>query len=200
MRTLSFILGLLLCSSSSFAQIKITETFDGAGRLDWNEHATKQTSALIKMGALDIEVMEKDYITWCLADLPIIAEYDFKITAKLIVPKIAETDSFGILIDMDKDFNMTAFLFTENKFKACKFNDGKFLTNVGAERHIKLPKGKDRQMEVVIERRGGKYIISYDNIDTFKWSADITSPTLGFITSSHLKVDELIIEQQYSGK
>lgn len=200
MRTLLCLLGVLIYTSTSFAQIKLTETFDDAGTLDWDEHATKKTSALIKMGALELEALDKDYKVWCLTDLPIIPEYDFKITAKLIIPKITETDTFGVLIDMDEDFNMSAFLFTEDKFRACKFNNGKILTDVGSERHIKLPKSKERKMEVVIERRGSKYLVSYDNIDTFKWSVPISSPAFGFISYSHLKVDELIIEQYYGGK
>ena len=151
MKKLLLLFSLLLITLSTFAQTAITqtaitETFEGAGRLDWHEYATKQSRALIIMDALNIEVLEKNYIAWCLSDLPIIPEYDFKITAKLNVPKINDTDFFGILIDMDKDFNMTAFLFSENIFKARKFNYGNFLPCIGTDIHIKLPESKNKKI------------------------------------------------------
>lgn len=200
MRNFFILFCLLLCSSNSFSQIKITETFDGAGVLDWNEYADKDVSALVKMGKLDLEVKKDKYYTICSTDLPILPEYDFKITMKLIVSKINEEDISAILFDMDEQFNRLAFIFQENKFIACTYNKGKFNWEQGEDIRIKLPKDKNKQLEVVIERRGGKLIISYDNIEVLRWKREINSPYLGFITSSHLQVDEVVIEQEYTGE
>ena len=92
MRNLFVILCLLFYSSNVFSQIKITETFDGTGVLDWNEYADKDVSAIVKMGVLDLEVKKDKFYSICSTDLPILPEYDFKITMKLIVSKINEED------------------------------------------------------------------------------------------------------------
>lgn len=200
MRYLVVIFCLLFSSSNAFSQIKITETFDGTGVLDWSEYADKDVSAIVKMGVLDLEVKkDKFYVSSC-TDLPILPEYDFKITMKLIVSKINEEDISAILFDMDEHFNRLAFIFQENNFIACTYNKGKFNWEEGEERRIKLPKDKNRHLEVVIERRGGKIIVSYDNIEVLRWKREIYSPYFGFITSSHLQVDEVVVEQEYTGE
>lgn len=200
MRNLFVILCLLFYSSNVFSQIKITETFDGTGVLDWNEYADKDVSAIVKMGVLDLEVKKDKFYSICSTDLPILPEYDFKITMKLIVSKINEEDISAILFDMDERFNRLAFIFQENNFIACTYNKGKFNWEEGEEKRIKLPKGKNKQLEIVIERRGGKIIISYDNIEVLRWKREVYSPYLGFLTSSHLQVDEVVVEQEYTGE
>ena len=189
----------LLCTVVVSAQIRIVDNFDGATALDLNEHADKDVSALVKMGVLDLEVHKEGFYVFCSSDLPILLEHDFKITIKLIVPKIDEKNQFGILFDMDEDFNRLAFVFQEDKFIACPYNRGRFMDEMGEELKIKLPKARNKNMEVVIERKGGKIIVSYDNMEVLRWKRQLNSPYLGFVTSSHLKVDEVIIEQAYTG-
>lgn len=190
----------LFCCSYAAAQIHITETFDGSSSLDWSEYADKDVSALVKMGMLDLEVHKEGFTVNTHADLPILLEYDFKITIRLIIPKFDDKETNAILLDMDERFNRLAFIFKEDNFTACTYNNGKFNFEEGENIRIKLPKKKDRHLEVVLERRGGKIIISYDNIEILKWKRPLHSPYLGFVTSSHLKVDELIIEQEYTGE
>ncbi|MBQ4521164.1 MAG: hypothetical protein II999_11260 [Bacteroidaceae bacterium] len=199
MKTFLFLAFSIFMPVSVFSQIKITDTFDGTGTLDWSEYADKDVSALIKMGMLDMEVHEEGFYVNSCTDLPILPEYDFKVSVKLIIPKFDEEETSAILFDMDERFNRLAFIFKENKFIACTYNKGKFNIEEGEEIRIKLPKKKNREIEVVIERRGGKIIISYDNIEIMRWKRPIHSPYLGFVTSSHLKVDEVIVEQEYTG-
>ncbi|MBR5466655.1 MAG: hypothetical protein IKU79_04550 [Bacteroidaceae bacterium] len=187
-------------ASVSFAQIKITDTFDGVGTLNWKEYVDKEVSALIKTGKLDMEVKEEGLYISSNADLPIVIEYDFKITMKLVFPKIKDEHFSAVLFDMDEKFNRLAFLFRENKFIACTYNKGKFNFDEGEEIKIKLPDGKNKEIEFVIEYKGGRLILSYDNIELLRWRRSVHSPYLGFMTTSRFMVDEVIIEQEYTGE
>lgn len=208
MKKISVLVFSILISVSTFAQVKLTETFDGSGHLDWNEYASKEASAIIKMGMLDLEVFKEGYVAKTQTDLPVLAEYDFKVTMKLVVPKINNEEEFVILFDMDENFKRTAFVFSENKFVACTFTTKSGKNGMptqcffgdGEETQIKLPKAKNRAIEVVIERKGNKTIVSYDNVEVYKHNYKLHSPYLGFLTSTHLKVDEIIVEQKYTGK
>lgn len=201
MKNYLLLLGLLLYSTVVMSQIKIEETFDGAGTLDWSEYADKDVSALVTMGALDMEVKKEGLAVLCTSDLPILSEYDFKVTAKVLVPKLDE-DLFGILFDVDEDFNRKAFLFKEDMFIACIFNDGNLVPGKRHTRRIKLPKAKNRNMEITIEKKGARLVISYDNIEIEKFPIknNTIEPKLTFYTTTKLKVEELIIDQPYTGK
>lgn len=199
MRYLLLFTTLLLCPFTN-AQIRITETFESSKVLDWNEYATKEKSALIMMDMLNLENKKGEKIlVHTETDLPIQTEYDYKITSKLIIPKINSDEIFGILFDMDEDFNILAFIFSENSFKVCTFNGGKLNFENSYDLIIKLPKGKDKLMEFVIEQKGGKLIISYDNMEIFSHKRTIYSPIFGFITTSKLQIDEVVVEQEYVG-
>ncbi|MBQ4632841.1 MAG: hypothetical protein IJ421_08525 [Prevotella sp.] len=198
-KNLLSLLCLLILSSSANAQIKIIDTFDGMSSLDWTQYADKDVSALTNMGFLELKVKKEGFYINSSTDLPILTEYDFKITIKMVIPKFDEKETSAILFDMNENFKRLAFIFQENKFIACTYNNGKFSMDEGEEVRIKLPKKKDRPIEVTIERKGGKIIISYDNIEIFRWKRQLHSPYLGFITSSHLKIDEVIVDQEYTG-
>ncbi|MBR7134993.1 MAG: hypothetical protein IKC85_05520 [Bacteroidaceae bacterium] len=198
MKNLFIALSLLLYTSVATAQINITETFDGVGTLDWSEYADKDVSALIEMGVLDLEVKKEGFIVLCHTDLPVIPEYDFKVTAKLLIPKIDEKE-FGILFDMDEDYNRQGLVFMEDKFIACKYNGNTRIAGNSFELPIKLAKSRDRNMEVTIERKGGRIIVYYDNIEIFKQKRPFYDAKLSFFTTTKLKVEELIVEQPYTG-
>lgn len=199
MRHLLFVVTIFICAFAN-AQMRITDTFDSSGVLDWNEYANKEKSALIMMGMLNLEVHKAaNVLVYTETDLPIQTEYDFKISSKLIVPKIESDEIFGILFDMDEKFNRLAFVFTEDKFIACNLKGGKFDFENSYENLIKLPKAKDKNMEIVLEQKGGKLIVSYDNMEVLKQKRKINSPIFGFITTSKLQIDEVVLEQEYVG-
>ena len=54
MKKIFLAVAICLCSFAN-AQIRIIDTFDAAGTLDWNEFAQKEQSALIKMGLFELE-------------------------------------------------------------------------------------------------------------------------------------------------
>jgi hypothetical protein len=176
----------------------IIEKFDDKVFLDWQEYADKNASAIVKAGFLELQCKEKERAAIVLVDLPISVESDFKISGKIIVPKLNDENRFGIIIDMDEDFNKCIFLLKESLFSCYVYGNGKFVT--GEERRIKLKGGKNQTVDFVLERRGNKYIFSTNNMKIFEYRRKITSPVFGFYTENEslIKIDELVIEQEYS--
>lgn len=199
MKKLFLAMAICLCSFAN-AQIRIVDTFDAAGTLDWNEFAQKEQSALIKMGLFELENKTQGALVKSETELPVLPEYDFKVTSKLIVPKIEGDEIFGILFDMDEKFNRLAFIFKEDYFLACVYNRNGFNWTNAYDEVIKLPKAKNREIEVIIEQRAGKLIVSYENIEIFSQRRTLQSPNFGFVTTSKLKIDEVIVEQDYTGE
>lgn len=190
----------LLIASSANGQIRIVEDFEDSTSLDWTEYADKDVRAVVQMGALELEAMDSEFAVNCTTELPIIPEYDFKVIAKLTIPKIDDENLFGILVDMDEDFNKLAFLFMEGLFVVRHYNNGVIDKSRGEIRQIKLKGGKNRTMELVLTRKGGSYIIEYDNIEVFRWKRALHSPHFGFYTTGKLRVEEMILEQEYTGQ
>lgn len=179
------------------AQIRIVEKFDdGASKFEWSEFADKTMSTLIKGGCLEMSVLSKDIVSiWCDTYLPIDPDQDFKITAKLLLPKIEEGEKFGVLIDRDEEFNKLAFLFEPGRFIATYQSNNQILYDKGDKVRIKLEKGKDQILDLQIERRGGTYIVSYNNMEVYRWRKALNTPYFAFFTTSKLKIDELVVEQ-----
>lgn len=200
MKRLVLLMLALLITSVAGAQVRIVEDFENSTALDWSEYADKRMSALVMMGALELKALEDFMPVSCTAELPVVPEYDFKIKAKLFIPKVDDKHVFGVIVDMDEDFNKIAFLFSEDMFVVRHYNNGKIDSEKGEIRPIKLKGGKDRTMELEVIRRGGSYIVNYDNIEVLRWKRRLESPHFGFFTTSHLKVDEVIVEQEYTGQ
>lgn len=195
MKRLFSLMLLLTIVFTAKAQFKIVEDFEGSSKFNWSEYADKEMSTLIMGGYLELNKLSDDLAAiWCHTDLPINPELDFKITAKLLVPKIEEGEKFGVLIDRDEDFNKLAFLFEPEKFMAYQYNDGIDKTK-GETIRIKLKEGKNQTIDLVIERKGGSYIISYNNMEVFRWRKPLNSPYFAFFTTSKLKVEEMTLEQ-----
>ena len=190
---------ILICSAAN-AQIRIHEDFENSTILDWTEYADRDVSAIIKMGAIHMDVHEEGWRISCTTELPVVPEYDFRIKVKLLIPKISKEDYFGVLFDMDDKFNKLAFIFSEDSFDIGILNRGQFVEEYGDSRRIKLKKGRNVEMEFELIRSGGSVIVQYNNIEIFRQKRPIHSPHFGFITNSKLRVEDLILEQDYSGQ
>ncbi len=190
----------ILIGSAANAQIRIHEDFENSAILDWTEYADKDASAIIKMGALHLDIHKEGYRINCTTELPVVPEYDFRLKAKLLIPKVSEDEYFGVLFDMDDNFNKLAFIFSEDSFEVRLYNRGRFVEEYGDFRRIKLKKGRNVEMEFELIRSGGSVIVQYNNIEIFRQKRPIHSPHFGFITNSKLSVEELILEQDYSGQ
>lgn len=196
-----FLLLALLAPAAAAAQgLKLVDEFDGSSTIDWEEYVEKEASSLIKEGYLELKSMNKEQPATTTADLPLFIDHDFKITCDLVVPRLNKEDRFGIIFDMDEAFNKCLFLLREGIFECHLFNGGQE-QNGGEVRRIKLKGGRDRAVQVVLERKGDKYIFSADNMKIIEFRRAVGSPVFGFYVENNatLRVKQVIIEQEYDG-
>lgn len=190
----------MLCS----AQLRIVDEFEGSSRFEWDEVVDKKNfSVLVLDGYLEIKHLsgEEGFI-YCPTKLPISTAYDCKITANLRFPKLDKESRFGMVIDIDgKTLDQYAFLMEAGLFTACLFNDGKALEKPRFTRTTKFKYGKDITVEVVLERKGSKWVFSYDNIEIFEWPIkEFNAPFFAFVTETDMRVEKIVVEQPYTGE
>lgn len=180
------------------AQNVIVENFDDKIHFDWQEFSDKSGSALIKNGALELTCNEEEKVKTVQCELPLRIEGDFKISATIQCPVINDKNFFGILFDKDENLNKCLFLLKEAQFKCCIYNDNKPI-EFSDTRPIKLNGGKNLTVNIVLERKGGKYVFSMNNMEIYKWSRDIKSTDFGFYTEnkSSIRIEEIRVEQEF---
>lgn len=194
---------LVLAAACSFApessaQNVIVENFDDKIHFDWQEYADKSGSALIKNGALELTCNEDEKAKTVECELPLRIEGDFKISATIQCPTINDKNFFGIIIDKDENLNKCLFLLKESQFMCCVYNRHKPI-EFADTRPIKLKGGKKQTVNIVLERKGGKYIFSMNNMEIYKWSRSMKSSDFGFYTEnkSTIRIVEVKVEQEF---
>lgn len=191
MRTI-FLTLLLICAMTLNAQMKIVEDFENGATLEWEEFSNKAGSAIVKEGFIELKSSKKHQIAATSAKLPINGNYDFKITAKILIPKFNKRTGLDIILS---DSNLTPVFFagfSENKLFSLA--DMKPIQS-----KIKLPKGTDKKIEVVIEVIGNDVIVTVDNVELIRTEKNGYPELIAFDTNTHIKIDEVIIEQEYTG-
>lgn len=185
-------------AQESFAQNVIVENFDDKIHFDWQEYADKSGSALIKVGVLELTCKEDEKAKTVECELPLRIEGDFKISATIRCPEINDSNYFGIIIDKDENLNKCLFLLKESQFKCCLYNSNKPI-EFSDTRPVKLKGGRNQTVDIVLERKGGKYIFSMNNMEIYKWSRDIKSADFGFYTEnkSTICIEEVKVEQEF---
>ena len=118
MKQFILVVFLILADIALYAQegLFIKETFEDKVYLDWQEYSTKNGSAMVKYGYLELICKEKEQARRVFVDLPLEIEKDFTITAVLKVPEINDTDYFGLEFDYSDDFEQVGFLLKEETF------------------------------------------------------------------------------------
>lgn len=187
-----------------FAQLRLVDEFDGSSRFEWDEIVDKKNfSVLVHSGFLEIKPLnnEEGFI-YCPTKLPIVPNYDCKITVNLRFPKLEKDSQFGLVVDLDgKTLDQYAFLMEPGLFTACLFNDCTPLEKPRFRRTTKFKYGKDIAVEVVLERKGSKWVFSYDNIEIFEWPIrEFNTPIFAFVTEVEMQVEKMIVEQAYTGE
>lgn len=180
------------------AQNVIVENFDDKVHFDWQEYADKYGSALIKNGVLELACNEDEKAKTVECELPLRIEGDFKITATIRCPVLNDKNFFGIIIDKDENLNKCLFLLRESEFMCCVYNRHK-PSEFSDSRPVKLKGSRDRTVEIVLERKGGKYIFSMNNMEIYKWARSMKSADFGFYTENKSKIliEEIKVEQDF---
>ncbi|MBQ7532784.1 MAG: hypothetical protein IJT45_03695 [Bacteroidales bacterium] len=215
-----------LCLFPLFAKAqtkRINETFnaDDKVRFEWEEYVDKKGGVEIKDDCLLLTNKEKGTSKMTSVNLPISVENSFEISVSMIVPNLNDKEYFGITIDNTEDYikkaffikeNLLKFRIIQNEIEGDEYDDNSesmqsyaFLTGangkpIGENKKIKLNGGKNIPVNVVIEKKGKKLILSINNMKVFekeyKSSDFMTSPTLGFIVNGNnsIKIDEITVE------
>ncbi len=187
------ILFLMVANIVLYAQdgLYIRETFEDQIYLDWQEYSTKNGSAIVKYGYLELVCKEKEQARRVFVDLPLEIEKDFTITAVINVPSLNDEYYFGIEFDYSDDFKQVGFLLKEGTFA---LSIGSTITQ---EIPVKLSKGRNQIVNLKLERSGNNYIFGLNNMEVWKFKRQINYPKLSFYTSnvSTIQIKEVTIEQ-----
>lgn len=194
MKKIVFLMALLCATIVANAE-KVTRTddfTDGESKFGFEATADKKHSVTLD-GEYLVITSKKD---WYKAGtrFPVMARNNFKISYKLLFPKLDEDHVFGLVFNYDEDENTGDILYiTENKFYIFDA-DG---TKLGKAEKIKLKKGKNVEVNVDIEKKGKKTLISINGVDFVNEDLIIKTSYMGFCVNEKntLKVDQIQIVQ-----
>ncbi|MCX4291826.1 MAG: hypothetical protein OSJ36_08590 [Odoribacter sp.] len=174
----------------------ITETFDN-NLFRWDEFYEKDCSAGIEDGYFVLK-NQKNGTVCSVAEMPIFSERNFKLTFKFLVPKLNDKYYFGVVFNYEDNENYECFMLMEKKFQCVNVKEG--VVRVNRRGPVILKGGKDRQVEVLVEKKGGKLVFSVDNMEAITMARNVKFTTFGFFVEGDnvLKVDEVMVEQMES--
>ena len=185
----------LLCACLFANAEKVTRTDDfaeGESKFGFEATADKKHSVTLD-GEYLVITSKKDWYKVG-SRFPVIARENFKISYKLLFPKLDADHVFGLVFNYDEDENKGDILYiTENKFYIYDA-DG---TKLGKAEKLKLKKGKNVEVTVDIEKKGKKLLISINGIDFQNEDLQIKTSYMGFCINEKntLKVDKITITQ-----
>lgn len=194
MKKIVFLMALICATITANAE-KVTRTDDfkdGESKFGFEATADKKHSVTLD-GEYLVVTSKKDWYKVG-TRFPVMARNNFKISYKLLFPKLDEDHVFGLVFNYDEDENAGDILYiTENKFYIYDA-DG---TKLGKAEKIKLKKGKNVEVTVDIEKKGKKLLISINGIDFVNEDLVIKTSYMGFCVNEKntLKVDQIKIVQ-----
>ena len=194
MKKVLFIAALLFACTFVYAQ-KVTRTddfTDGESKFGFDATADRQHSVVLDGEYLVITSKKDLYKVG--SRLPVRTKEYFKISYKLLFPKLDSNHIFGLVFNYDEDDNKGDIIYiTENKFWIVD-SDG---TKLGKAQQIKLKKGKNVEVTVDIEKKGKKLIISINGVDFVNEDLQIKTSYMGFCVNGNntLKVDKIQVTQ-----
>lgn len=171
------------------------ETFD-QNTYGWEEKVEKKKSATIKDGYLVLTNKKKEGSIEITTRLPLQVKKRFKVTSKLLIPKLNDENRFGVIFNKIDDENYLAFLVKkENYYLINKENNTTTLEKTGK---IKLKEGKNQTVTIILENKGGKLIFVVNGMTAIEVKQDLRYSDFGFYSegSGTIKIDEILIEQQ----
>lgn len=171
------------------------ETFD-QNTYGWEEKVEKKKSATIKDGYLVLTNKKKEGSIEITTRLPLQVKKRFKVTSKLLIPKLNNENRFGVIFNKIDDENYLAFLVKkENYYLINKENNTTTLEKTGK---IKLKEGKNQTVTIIFENKGGKLVFVVNGMTAIEVKQDLRYSDFGFYSegSGTIKIDEILIEQQ----
>jgi hypothetical protein len=196
MKKLIFILCILSYASvNAQEKMVVKEDFDN-NKFQWEEFFEKEYSGSVQDGYYILQNKNDDNLVRSVTELPINIDKNFKITFKLLVPKLNNEYYFGIIFNYEDENNYSNFLVSEKKFKM--WNRANGTSSLSRQNSIILKSGKNKEVLIEMEKKGIKLIFRVDNMEAVSITKNLSFNTFGFQVenANTIKVDEVIIEQQ----
>jgi hypothetical protein len=195
MKKLIFTVCVLICTLvRAQEKIVVKEDFDN-NKFQWEEFFEKEYSGSIQDGYYILQNKKDDYLVRSVTELPINIDKNFKITFKLLIPKLNDEYYFGIIFNYEDENNYSNFLVSEKKFKMWNRTNG--ISSLSRQNSIILKSGKNKEVLIEMEKKGPKLIFRVDNMEVVSITKNLNFNTFGFLVENvnTIKVDEVIIEQ-----
>ena len=175
-------------------QIVVKETFE-SNKLRWDEFFEKEYSGSIQDGAYVLQNKKDGNLIYSVTDFPIYIDNNFKITFKFLIPRLDNRYYFGIIFNYEDENNYSNFLVSEKKFKI--FNKVNGVNSISRQGEIILKSGKNKEVIIVIEKKGKRLIFNVDNMEAVTTTKRLDFNAFGFQVenANTIKVTEVLIEQ-----
>lgn len=140
------------CIVWGYAQEKIVikENFED-NKLQWDEFYEKECTGSIQDGYYVLENKLNDSYALSITELPVNIRNNFKLTFKLLIPKLNNNYYFGIIFDYEDENNYSNFLVSERNFRIWNKKEGKF--SLFRKNNLILKAGKDKEVLIEIEKK-----------------------------------------------
>lgn len=198
MRRLLLMFGILsVCMFANAEKVTRIDDFkDGESKFGFESVGNKKSMVTFDGEYMILSSKKGGYATG--TRFPVSAKQNFKITYEIEFPKLDEDHVFGLIFNYSEDDENgigtgDCLYITENKFYICDAEGNK----LGKAQKIKLKKGKNVKLTIVVERKGRKTNISINGVDFEDVDLPIKTSYMGFCVNEKntLKVDKIIIEQ-----
>ena len=195
MKKLILFLSALFWIATTSAQEKriIKDNFE-TNKYQWDEFYESSATASIQDGYLLLKNEDKTMLR-SVVELPITTDKNFKLSFKMNVKKLNADSWFGIVYNYEDENNFSCFIVQEKKFTIIHKVNG--VSSVSRKGTIILKSGKEKDVNVEMEKKGNKIIFSVDNMEVISITKGIVNTTFGccVLGENTLKINELIIEQ-----
>ena len=170
----------------------IKDNFE-SNRFQWGEFYENNGSASIEDGFLKLDCDDDKSYAWTVAELPIDIDKNFNLTYSFY----ADVDDdywFGIVFNFEDENNFNCFVVQEKRFRLINMVNG--VLSISRRSGIIL-KGGDKDVKIVMNKKGKKLIFHVDDMEVISVTKGITSNVFGCIVlgDETIKLTEVVMEQ-----
>lgn len=170
----------------------IKDNFE-SNRFQWGEFYENNGSASIEDGFLKLDCGDDKSFAWTVAELPIDIDKNFNLTYSFYAG-VDDDYWFGIVFNFEDENNFNCFVVQEKRFRLINMVNG--VLSISRRSGIIL-KGGDKDVKIVMNKKGKKLIFHVDDMEVISVTKGITSNVFGCIVlgDETIKLTEVVMEQ-----
>ncbi len=177
--------------------VQRTDNFDdGASIFGFEPYANRKQNVTFDGGYLVLSSKKNECFAF--SRLPINVRHNFKVTYKLIVPKLDSDTYANIIFNFVEDEENIS----KSEYDAIVITEGKIAVvsqgSIISKHKIKLKKGKQVPITIVVEKKGNRVFMTVNGVDFEEPDIRFRNSMFGFmvIEKQSLKVDEITVYQR----